>query len=275
MADHPGWLREGGPAVPRAVPRRGHLHDGLRPRAVAAGDHERAVHTSFLDRLPAATRIYPRLLPFMNAAFESFDLGGYDRAVEQPRLREERDHGARDAARVLLPHADALRLGPGLLRGRRWGWPSGPRCRCSSAACDARTRSRRPGPMPTSRTRVTSPRGSASTTARFDRDPPARRRPALPRRAAPGRRLLPVPRPARPLQARRPRRGGLREARQAAQGRRRRGGETLAELAGRTELLGFVEDDALAEIVAGARALLFPGRRTSGWCPSRSRPASP
>jgi glycosyltransferase involved in cell wall biosynthesis len=36
------------------------------------------VRTSFLDRLPGATRIYPRLVPFMNAAFESFDMSGYD-----------------------------------------------------------------------------------------------------------------------------------------------------------------------------------------------------
>jgi glycosyltransferase involved in cell wall biosynthesis len=36
------------------------------------------VHTSFLDRLPAATRFYPRLLPLMNTAFESFDMDGYD-----------------------------------------------------------------------------------------------------------------------------------------------------------------------------------------------------
>lgn len=36
------------------------------------------VHTSFLNRIPGATRIYPRLLPLMNAAFESFDLSGYD-----------------------------------------------------------------------------------------------------------------------------------------------------------------------------------------------------
>jgi glycosyltransferase involved in cell wall biosynthesis len=39
------------------------------------GAHVRA---SFLNRVPAATRIYPRLLPLMNAAFESFDLRGYD-----------------------------------------------------------------------------------------------------------------------------------------------------------------------------------------------------
>jgi glycosyltransferase involved in cell wall biosynthesis len=39
------------------------------------------VHTSFLNRIPGATRIYPRLLPLMNAAFESFDLSGYDLVV--------------------------------------------------------------------------------------------------------------------------------------------------------------------------------------------------
>jgi glycosyltransferase involved in cell wall biosynthesis len=36
------------------------------------------VHASFLNRLPGAKRHYPRLLPLMNTAFESFDLDGYD-----------------------------------------------------------------------------------------------------------------------------------------------------------------------------------------------------
>jgi len=39
---------------------------------------ERVIHTSFVDRLPRARRIYPRLLPLMRRAFRSFDLGGYD-----------------------------------------------------------------------------------------------------------------------------------------------------------------------------------------------------
>jgi glycosyltransferase involved in cell wall biosynthesis len=39
------------------------------------------VHTSFLDRLPGAARYYPRLLPLMNMAFESFDLGDYDLVI--------------------------------------------------------------------------------------------------------------------------------------------------------------------------------------------------
>ena len=39
---------------------------------------ERPVHASFLNRVPRATEIYPRLLPLMDAAFASFDLRGFD-----------------------------------------------------------------------------------------------------------------------------------------------------------------------------------------------------
>jgi glycosyltransferase involved in cell wall biosynthesis len=41
----------------------------------------RAVHASFLNRVPQAKRIYPKLLPLMNAAFRSFDLSGFDLVV--------------------------------------------------------------------------------------------------------------------------------------------------------------------------------------------------
>jgi glycosyltransferase involved in cell wall biosynthesis len=39
---------------------------------------ERPVHSSFLSRLPGAARHYPKLLPLMNRAFRSFDLSGFD-----------------------------------------------------------------------------------------------------------------------------------------------------------------------------------------------------
>jgi glycosyltransferase involved in cell wall biosynthesis len=39
------------------------------------------VQASFLDRLPKARTQYPKLLPLMNAAFESFDLSDYDLVV--------------------------------------------------------------------------------------------------------------------------------------------------------------------------------------------------
>jgi glycosyltransferase involved in cell wall biosynthesis len=38
----------------------------------------RPVHTSFLNRIPSAKRNYPKLLPLMDRAFRSFDLSGFD-----------------------------------------------------------------------------------------------------------------------------------------------------------------------------------------------------
>jgi glycosyltransferase involved in cell wall biosynthesis len=39
---------------------------------------QRPVHASYLNRIPGATRHYPKLLPLMNGAFRSFDLTGFD-----------------------------------------------------------------------------------------------------------------------------------------------------------------------------------------------------
>ena len=41
----------------------------------------RPVHTSFLQRVPGATRHYPKLLPLMDTAFRRFDLRGFDLVV--------------------------------------------------------------------------------------------------------------------------------------------------------------------------------------------------
>jgi glycosyltransferase involved in cell wall biosynthesis len=41
----------------------------------------RPVHTSFLNRVPRASSIYPKLLPFMDRAFRSFDLTGRDLVI--------------------------------------------------------------------------------------------------------------------------------------------------------------------------------------------------
>jgi glycosyltransferase involved in cell wall biosynthesis len=54
------------------------VYDAERWAAALRG---RTVRTSFLDRLPGARTHYPKLLPLMNAAFESFDLSGYDLVV--------------------------------------------------------------------------------------------------------------------------------------------------------------------------------------------------
>ena len=44
------------------------------PQAITS----RPVHASFLDRIPGAARHYPKLLPLMDAAFRRFDLSGFD-----------------------------------------------------------------------------------------------------------------------------------------------------------------------------------------------------
>ena len=41
----------------------------------------RRVHSSFLDRIPGASRHYPKLLPLMNRAFQAFDLSGFDLVI--------------------------------------------------------------------------------------------------------------------------------------------------------------------------------------------------
>jgi glycosyltransferase involved in cell wall biosynthesis len=40
--------------------------------------NDRTIHPSPLQHIPGATRQYPKLLPFMNWAFRSFDLSGFD-----------------------------------------------------------------------------------------------------------------------------------------------------------------------------------------------------
>ena len=48
------------------------------PSPWPAALRDRRVQASFLNRLPGARSNYPRLLPLMDAAFQSFDLRGYD-----------------------------------------------------------------------------------------------------------------------------------------------------------------------------------------------------
>ncbi|HEY7960769.1 MAG TPA: glycosyltransferase [Solirubrobacteraceae bacterium] len=48
------------------------------PRPWPAQITDRPVHTSWLNRIPRATRIYPKLLPLMSRAFQSFDFSGFD-----------------------------------------------------------------------------------------------------------------------------------------------------------------------------------------------------
>lgn len=124
----------------------------------------RRVHTSFLDRLPKARQVYPKLLPLMNAAFEAFDLTAYDLVVSS-------SHSC--AKNVITPphtlhvcychtpmrHAWEPRFLAGRSSGRRRSW----RRRCSAGGCAARIWPARPDPTCSLPTQTTSPPASRST----------------------------------------------------------------------------------------------------------------
>lgn len=53
---------------------------------------ERPVHASFLNRIPGAVKNYPKLLPLMNRAFESFDLSGFDLVLSSSHANAKNVH---------------------------------------------------------------------------------------------------------------------------------------------------------------------------------------
>ena len=73
---------------------------------------DRPVHASFLNHIPSAAGHYRRLLPLMNRAYRSFDLSGFDLVLSSSHASAKNVRTlTADAARLLLPHADALCLG--------------------------------------------------------------------------------------------------------------------------------------------------------------------
>ncbi|HEX4804698.1 MAG TPA: glycosyltransferase [Conexibacter sp.] len=62
------------------------------PRPWPARITDRPVHASFLNRIPTATRNYPKLLPLMNRAFESFDLSGFDLVLSSSHANAKNVH---------------------------------------------------------------------------------------------------------------------------------------------------------------------------------------
>jgi glycosyltransferase involved in cell wall biosynthesis len=235
------------------------------------------VHASFLDRIPTARRNYPRLLPLMNAAFESFDLADFDLVVSsshscaknvltppetlhvcychtpmrhawEPRFLEGEDLGtlSRLAARALMP---------GL---RRWD--------LAGAA--------RPDVF------VANSHHVAARIARYyQRDaeviaPPIEIDRHLAQPHDPEDYYLVLGRVV-PYK-----RVDLALAACAALGRRvkvagaGRALDAVRSAAGPdAELLGFVPDDELAPLLAGARALLFPGEEDFGIVPVEAQAA--
>ena len=127
----------------RALSRRRALH----ARSRAAGRcrptiERRRIHTSFIQRLPFVDRLYRHYLPLFPTAVEQFDLDRFDLvlSISHCCVKSVITPGAR-APSLLLPDADALRLGPvrrvlrpGAARpsrqpadaaGHGRGWPAG------------------------------------------------------------------------------------------------------------------------------------------------------
>jgi glycosyltransferase involved in cell wall biosynthesis len=237
----------------------------------------RTVRASFLDRIPGARRHYPKLLPLMNTAFESFDLADYDLVVSsshscaknvltspgalhvcychtpmrhawEPRFLDGEDLGtvARTAARVLMPG----------LRRRDLAGASRPDVFVANShhvAGRIQKYYRRDAeviapPIEIDR-HLASPRDPSDYYLVMGRVVPYKRVDlALAACAQLGRRVKVV---------------GSGRALDAAR-----------KVAGPdAELLGFVPDDELAPLLAGARAVLFPGEEDFGIVPVEAQAA--
>jgi glycosyltransferase involved in cell wall biosynthesis len=229
------------------------------------------VHPSYLNRLPAARRIYPRLLPLMNAAFESFDLSGYDLVLSSNHACAKNVITAPGTLHVCYCHTPMrYAWDPGFLAGEQLGLAERAllplllgRLRRQDAIASARPDAY-----------IANSRHVAARIRKYYRrestviHPPVdvERFLGTPRRDGGyylflGR-LVPYKRADLAVAA------CARLDRPLKVVGSGRGGESLAELAGpRTELLGFVDDHKLAAIVAGARALLFPGEEDFGMVP--------
>ncbi|HWH94978.1 MAG TPA: glycosyltransferase [Baekduia sp.] len=237
----------------------------------------RAVHTSFLDRIPGARRNYPKLLPLMNAAFESFDLADYDLVVSsshscaknvltpphalhvcychtpmryawEPRFLATEDLGpvGRLAAHILMP---GLRRRDLAGASRPDVFVANSRHVAARIAKYYRREAEVIAPPIEIDRHLASPRDPGDYYLVMGRVVPYKRVDlALAACAQLGRKVKVV---------------GTGRALEAARG-----------WAGPdAELLGFVPDDELAPLLAGARALLFPGEEDFGIVPVEAQAA--
>jgi glycosyltransferase involved in cell wall biosynthesis len=229
------------------------------------------VHASFLDRLPGARRHYPRLLPLMNTAFESFDLDGYDLVLSSNHACAKNVITAPGTLHVCYCHTPMrYAWDPGFFAGERIN----PAERAVLPFLLSRLRRQDAIAAARPDRYVANSRHVAARIRKYYRresvviHPPVDVAPLLdtPRREEDyylflGR-LVPYKRADLALEAC----ARLDRPLKVVGGGRGEGG--LAEVAGtRTEFLGRVDDAVLAGVIAGARALLFPGEEDFGMVP--------
>jgi glycosyltransferase involved in cell wall biosynthesis len=250
------------------------VHD---PEVWAAPLEGRKVHTSFLDRLPGARVHYPKLLPLMNAAFESFDLGGYDLVVSSSHSCAKNVLTGPDTLHVCYCHTPMRHAWePRFLEGEGLG-PFG---LATARLLMGRLRRQdaigalRPDAFVANSTHV-----AARIAKYYRRDaqvihPPVVVDDLLTRPRSPDDYYLVLGRAVAY------KRVDLAVAACAMLGRRvkiagtGRGLEAARAAAGPgAEFLGHVSDEQLAELLSGARALLFPGEEDFGIVPVEAQAA--
>ena len=249
------------------------------PGSVSPTIEGRRIVTSFIQRLPAAATRYRQYLPLMPAAVGRFDCPGLrSGAVLQPLRGQGRPPRAREPARVLLLHPDALRLGP--LRGlrrrpRQPRHPSGP---AGVGPGSARVGPSGQSPRASLRGHLRARAGSHPPLLRAGGDGhlSARRRPALRAGRRPRGRLLSRRLRPRALQAHRSGhpRGGRAAAATPDRGDRARGGAPARPSRGRpsSSSAGAATRRSRAS-TASAGPCSSPAARTSA--SFRSRPWPP
>jgi glycosyltransferase involved in cell wall biosynthesis len=65
---------------------------------------QRNVHASYLSRIPGAKRFYPRLVPLMSRAFESFDLSNFDLVLSSSHANAKNVHTPAKTLHVCYCH---------------------------------------------------------------------------------------------------------------------------------------------------------------------------
>lgn len=240
---------------------------------------DRPVHASFLNRIPFSERIYPRLLPLMNGAFESFDLSEYELVISSSHACAKNVLTPPGTLHLCYCHTP-MRYAwePGFLEGEDIGLMG----RLASRALLGRMRRQdavgasRPDAFAANSTHVAARIAKYYRRAATVVHPPVEVEPLLnePRgeqdyylalgRVVPYKRVdLAVAACARLG----------RRLKVVGEGRALDGARAAAGASSDIEFLGYVDDSEIPHLLAGARALIFPGEEDFGVVPVEAQAA--
>jgi glycosyltransferase involved in cell wall biosynthesis len=260
---------------------------------------DRPVHASFLNRVPGATRHYPKLLPLMDHAFRSFDLSGFDLVISSNHACAKNVRKPAGVPHLCYCHTPMrYAWDPSFLSGEQLSLPA--RAAFRTLAPQLRARDRAAASLPGGPDMIVANSTFVAERIRlhWGRDAHVVHPPVDVER------FLPLAHDAGAQDAGEHDAGAHADAHDAGEhylffGRivpyKRADlavaacarldrplkvigdGRALADvraLAGpRTEFLGHVGDEQLAELLAGARALLFPGEEDFGIVPVEAQAA--